>query len=129
MNTEASAWHAAGEAAYRAYDSLSNAGTAVAQADATVRLANAMSDLASRLPGWDETRGELTDVATESGPDWHDAASAAYCAWAQFAAARTFGMQASYWVAFSNAMSDLVSFLPNWDWERGALNENSDSSS
>ncbi len=53
---------------------------------------------------------------------WMDAGHKAYEAWVRVRDARSLGDQADAVVDLSNAMSDLVSFLPEWDWEHGVLN-------
>ena len=49
----------AAESVWWAYDAVSNATTLVEQAPALIELSNAMSDLASWLPGYDINTGRL----------------------------------------------------------------------
>jgi hypothetical protein len=53
---------------------------------------------------------------------WHDAGRSAYWAFERLSEAKTIGEQGDAFNDLSNAMSDLVSWLPGWDWERGVLN-------
>jgi len=53
--------------------------------------------------------------------DWHAAGESAYLAFEDLSEAKTLPEQAVAWDRLSNAMADLVSFLPNWDVDRGVL--------
>lgn len=53
--------------------------------------------------------------------DWYDAGESAYLAFENLSAAQTLPEQATAWDALTNAMADLVSFLPGWDVDRGVL--------
>jgi hypothetical protein len=65
-------WHDAGEAAYRAWETLSEAKTLPQQADAIRDLGDAMGDLVSFLPGWDWQRGLLVLEGDEDGETLSD---------------------------------------------------------
>lgn len=54
-------WHDAGLHALRAWERLSEATTPLREADALIDLANAMSDLASWLPGYDIEIGTVPE--------------------------------------------------------------------
>lgn len=41
--------------------------------------------------------------------------------WQQYVEAKTVGSQAGAFVELSNAMSDVISYHPNWDYERGEV--------
>lgn len=60
-----------------------------------------------------------------AGPEqpWMDAGRAAYRAFEQLQSATTLPAQASAYTNLANAMSDLVTWLPEWDYERGILHD------
>jgi hypothetical protein len=58
---QAEGWHDAGRSVWDAWRALSGARTIVEQADAVSALSNAMSDLATFLPGYDYETGDFPD--------------------------------------------------------------------
>lgn len=64
--------------------------------------------------------------SSQSDTGWHDAGREAYWAWEELAEARNLSQQASAVDRLSNAMGNLVSWLPGWDWEHGVLKDPED---
>lgn len=62
-------------------------------------------------------------AASSAREGWMDAAHHAYRAWENLRDATTLSLQADALTDLSNAMGDLVSWLPEWDWEHGVLND------
>jgi hypothetical protein len=63
---------------------------------------------------------------TPAGDGWHDAARTAWWEWERLSDARTPIEAAQAMVNLSNAMSDLVTWLPDWDADRGMLRGDAD---
>lgn len=85
----------------------------------------------TRTGGWlgmwsdNEPMQKLGITAAELAPtpsdEWQDAGVTAFRAWEQFAAARTPIEQADAVTALSNAMTDLATWLPGYDYETGTI--------
>lgn len=56
----------------------------------------------------------------------NEAIEVAHAAFERLSEATTLAAQGQAMIDLSNAMSDLVSWHPRWDWEHGVMKEDSD---
>lgn len=65
--------------------------------------------------------GDLSPQTADPSQGFHDALATAYWAWECLQEAKTLGQQAGAYDALSNAMHDLVTWHPNFNYETGTL--------
>lgn len=61
------------------------------------------------------------DTPEDSTSDWREAGLEAVYQWHQFAKAGSILEQAGALVKLSNAMHDMSTFLPGYEWESGTM--------
>lgn len=65
----------------------------------------------------------LEAAKEEPNDGWHEAGRNAYWCFEHLSEATTLPRQAGAYDALYNAMANLVTWLPGWDWEHGVLHD------